>query len=413
MEDTLTKIIDYKNIDEIERNYKELNKKITVFWGNHQKNNIEKIILTSEKFCNDYLLIHIPEWNLIEEHERTNLNKLFPMIEVFIYQEIENEQYQYDLLKIIEILKGSCKKIVIPDCYFKGYHPQVIPNVRNALLNSQYNKEGVVPYGDKILEESFLANISLPTLEKYLYSDDCITVKEILKNLSDSFVKIKDIEKRCNIYISDYIEKYYKCNYLFLTPSHPTNFLLSELARRILNNLNIKEELKITNISEDDKFEVPIYPIVSKTLDLSFTKETYYFCRTLISHRDTILGYALKYRQYCFPELREEDFIESHCVDIGYKVILEEEYLEVRRPICMTYNMGSVHLALYLTIKKEIPNLVAIKIPKEYVPKKDFIALGMNGKTFCPLHISCDGTIRVNMPRLETPILIVDTIWNI
>lgn len=402
------------NISDLKSN---INKKIAVFFGNFQMEFLETAILTYEKFCNEYIVIRMPDVNLYnDEEKRMGLNKAFlENIDLFVYQEAQDEVKYGKMItdNIKRDLNDDCILVCVPNVVFKGYHPQVIKNLRNVMLNSKYNEGGIVPYGDSILEQCFESNMNVDVLEEYLYSNSCISEEMILDNLKDSFIQLKQCEDKCDVIISDYIENNYRKSYLFYSPLCPTNIVLHELAKRILIKLGyeVKNFEFTNNMLENDKFELLIYPVVADVLGLEFIKETFYFCKTLWPHRDTLFGYAIKYRKYCFPELTEQDLYKNTYV-LSYGICFEEEYVEPRLNSVLTRNGNTIHLSLYLTAKKPINNDVILTIPQEVSPKRTYIAFACGINKNYPLQILNNGYIKLNKTDNEQ-IVMIDTMWHI
>lgn len=393
-------------------------RKIALFWGNCQIDFLENEILQLEAFKNEYVIVRNSSVDLLSEKERREgfHIDLLNEVDLFIYQDLHDVKKYGELIstKIIQHLNKKCKKLCIPNCFFQGYHPQVIKNDRNTLFHSKYNEAGVVPYGDSILQQCFDANMDIGALEMYLYSDDCLSESKINENLIVAFEELNRRELGCDVIISDYIKANYLEKYLFYTPSHPANIVLNELARRILNKLgyDTKEFIYKENEKENNCFEVLIYPIVKKILGLKFDKEIFYFCRTLWPYRDTLLGYALKYRKYCFPELGTER-IGNRSVDMTYNIKLNTDCVKERLASCMTYYNGTVHLALYLTALKAVPNAVIACIEDSLAPKKSYLTTAYSVKDNYPIHILANGEIKMNKPDDKQCVIMIDTIWHI
>ncbi len=397
---------------------KKCNRKIAVFYGNCQIYFLEEEILISSIFKEQYILVRIPAVHLFsEEQKQTGLwNDIAEYADLFVYQEVRDESKYGNLIssKVVAMLKMDCKKIRIPNVFFKGYHPQIIKNERNPMLNSVYNVGGIVPYGDSVLQNVFEADMSMRVLEEYLYSDDCISGNYIIKNLKDTLAELRRREETCDVVISDWIEQNYKDKYLFFVPSHPTNIVLYTLAKRILEKLGIetKNFTYLEGKNENNKFEMPIYPIVAKTLGLNFKKESFFFCRSLFDYRDSLLSYALKYRKYCFPELGQS-YSRNNIIDLSNQVIYEEQYVVPRLKTALIYGHGSVHFSAYLTVKREIENVVIIHIPAEFAPDYTFRTVGMSIEGNYPVEVYGDGDVRINMPNKKSDILMIDAMWII
>lgn len=393
---------------------KKTGKKIALFYGNCQIKYIEDIATKSVDFCKEYVIIRILPVHIFGNVEKEQgLDKvLLEAVDLFVYQNVIDRQKYGKLITstVMEQLRANCIKVSIPNVYFNGYHPQVTKNERNLLLGSKYNSGGIAPYGDSVLRKLFIKRVGVLELEKHVYSENCISEKEIIQNLQKTLIELRRREEILDVNISDYIEQNYKQKYLFFTPSHPTNEVLAELVKRIFNRIGLNTEFNIDGLEENDRFELPIYPVVSRILELNFEKETFYFCKTLCNHRDTIAGWALKYYHYCYPELQKA---ENHqTIDLSDLVEIDEKYLEKRGTMVLTYDSGIAHLSCYLTIKKAIPNLPVIRIPAAYAPRQKFLTAGCGSNVICPIQVSEDGSIKINKPVLDSNILLIDATWH-
>lgn len=81
--------------------------------------------------------------------------------------------------------------------------------------------------------------------------------------------KIIQSEEKWDIKISDYILDNYKTEKIFFDTRHPTNFVLEEIVRRLLDFLEMNASIEHADdeISEE---EVPVYPCVKKALGLEW-----------------------------------------------------------------------------------------------------------------------------------------------
>ena len=65
--------------------------------------------------------------------------------------------------------------------------------------------------------------------------------------------------------------QYYQEEQLFYDPGHPTNFILKKIAEDVLSYLDIPNK-EISCEDTLDMHEIPVYPIVRKTLGLKWEK---------------------------------------------------------------------------------------------------------------------------------------------
>ena len=175
------------------------------------------------------------------------LNNIVPTCDLVLSQPVSSN-YQntdiYSTAKLRSKIKPGAKHFIVSNCYFTGYDP--IPFQITDETGQTIHLKDI----------SYIPSLSLPSLLlgntdqacKDWCNIDGYTNEELNKNYLVSITELKKREQKVfdndfgiDITISDYIEKNYKTMYLFHTYNHPTNILLFELVRRLLNKLKIME----------------------------------------------------------------------------------------------------------------------------------------------------------------------------
>lgn len=253
--------------------YMKKGKKIAIIHGNCQTWIIKKFLEKNKIFSEKYIFIDLP---LIFQFQKEQLDiirhdLLWKRCDLLITQIISNEnKFNVELSNnsIYQMLDTNCKILTIPSLYFKGYFPQAIRN------NTPFQKE-IFPWRDKFVDSLFMKEKNINKILEIIKNESYISPTEIEDNINESFNELEKREKLLDITISDYIKLYYKEKQLFYDPYHPCNFLIKEIAIRILKFLNIQDiTFKNEQIFDIDinynlcGGSIPIYPFVIKTLRL-------------------------------------------------------------------------------------------------------------------------------------------------
>jgi len=227
------------------------------------------------------------------------LNDIIPTCDLVLSQPVSSNYRSNDIFSTAKLrskIKSGAKHFVIANCYFTGYDPIPfqITNEKDHIIHSNG-----ISYFPSICFESIMNKDVIKSCINWcdidIYNDN-----ELLNNYNTTIEELKAREQKIfdnnfgvDIKISDYIENNYKTLYLFHTYNHPTNILLFELVRRILNKLGLPEigigndifnELLGDNsippcpsvyIKTDMKFKYPEFVINSKKLTTKYAMMTY------------------------------------------------------------------------------------------------------------------------------------------
>ena len=133
--------------------------------------------------------------------------------------------------------------------------------------------------------------------EEFIPKDDVINVVE------KSFRELESREKECNIRITDYLRKNFLDRQLFFSPNHPTNEVLWELSKRILEYLSLggdERKLKDIDVTDLSGSAMPLYPCVVKGLEIKKYFPTVYANRALWEFNSNVRGFLRKYMRICW-----------------------------------------------------------------------------------------------------------------
>lgn len=140
-------------------------------------------------------------------------------------------------------IKPGVRHLILPNCYFTGYDPVPFQttNDKHEIIT---NELGISYYPSISLKSLLLKDVKQASrdwcnIETYKKEELHNNYIRSITELKQRENKVFDNDYGTDIIISDYIEANYKSNFLFHTYNHPTNILLVELSRRVMNTLGI------------------------------------------------------------------------------------------------------------------------------------------------------------------------------
>ncbi len=390
------------------------NKPIAAIYANCQSMYISALLRTNSDFNKKYIMCNFPFIQHIAEEKNNGFSEEYMKeIDLFIYQNVSVENVFGRMLAtqeyVLPLLNRNAIKISIPFVYFNGYFPQYIRNRRNDDVR---RGEGHTPYGDEKIQTLVEKGTSTEAIVKILNDVDLFSIEELEENVENSLCELRKREEKCDVVISDIIENQYKNNYLFYSPSHPTNYCLKFLVQRILKRLCFENiDISLEGLRENDRVEMFIYPSVKNKLGLTFGKNAFAFNRN-VSGLCNIKQYVEKYIEYNFPEKNIDDAITFRTIDVDYMLNINKLLVTERRPKILLLNGRMCHLNLYLTIERDNPEGIIADIPSEYAPKRSilFVATAF-GKGAFPITLRESGEFYVNFPVKKGQVVLIDAAW--
>lgn len=275
----LGQLFDQENIKNVFDKIKG-NKKTVLIIGNCQTESIKRIMKSSKAFMQEFIILNIPMIHMVTEEQVNVLKKckhIFANLNLCITQKISfNNAFSdfYSTENIKKIIGKDTKLVLIPTIFFDIYFPQTI---HQEYQNEDLKQVGILsfPYGDCILNE----------LGKKYKKDDILEITKSDRLFSENFLKwfykyrieqLKEREMSCDVHILDYILDNYQKRLLFYSKNHPTNEVLIELVKRLMQYLGYYdvncEDIELPALNT---WQELIYPSVKKTYDLEFSKITY------------------------------------------------------------------------------------------------------------------------------------------
>lgn len=198
-----------------------------------------------------------------------------------------------NLLKMI----GKHTEIVyIPNLWFDGYFPQH----RHPYIKIDLGGRYAFPYADSIIDE-LIKRYSVYDVIKIIKSDNFF-LKKFLRDFFE--YRISDLakrEKQCDIKMLDYVISNWKKELLFYSVNHPSNKVIFEETKRLLNYLGYSDfESERIDISELNCCQVIIYPSVKLNYGLEFTHN--FYTDVCFEGKADIDEYIMQYVSYIHPQ---------------------------------------------------------------------------------------------------------------
>lgn len=250
-----------------------------LFIGICQLNAMCTILKNTPTFKTFYTeILNYTVFDITEEEMKNILDNILPTCDLILSQPVSNNYRGTNLFSTSTLrskIKEHQKHLIISNCYFTGYDP--VP-FQTTDIN------GNILHVDDI---SYFPSISVNSLLEGNIKQACVdwcdinsyNEKELKKNIETTLNELKKREEKVfendfgvDIKIADYIENNYKNKLLFHTYNHPTNDLLYELVRRLLNVINIPyvSNNEVQNVEYLGIYSLPPPPSVYIKMGMTF-----------------------------------------------------------------------------------------------------------------------------------------------
>lgn len=270
-------------------NAKMIGKKIAVVYGNCHMRALCEYLQSNYFFQKDYYI----SYHYIGEYECPDSAEL-TVCDVLISQDIQknNEFHMPGADTLCRQLGKKARKIIVPNlygcnlffpqCYFPAddqLHRHLGVDAIDSDTYDTIKAQGVrvivesIGKRDCYIDESYKKGYSVEDIRKHITDDIIWDEEEIRQNFSHQMMKFKEREKKCDIIISDYIERFYQQMQLFYEPFHPTETVIAEKGRKILELLRIPQDEEIPLRRFMGAMEMPVYGCVKKALGLQFEQK--------------------------------------------------------------------------------------------------------------------------------------------
>jgi hypothetical protein len=231
-------------LDFIPQRYKSNTKKIMVIFGNCHFQEIQRNIIQYQKIRNNYLPYYIcllsyfpgssleKETYFIDEHIT-----LFKNADILIYQNIENDRGFLNNKEVEKLIPKDCIRIKIPHYRSSIYHYSFYETPYFEEMKQLVDKEETVNQKITCIKD-FIKNINETTQDTNSF-DEFIT-KEI--------THFKKINSYSDINMYDFFISNWKNIKMFNGRSYPTSQFVFILSKKILEKLNIYQNLSFTQM---------------------------------------------------------------------------------------------------------------------------------------------------------------------
>lgn len=297
------------------------NKKIAVFYGVCYMRALHHCLVESSFFTDIYDSYYWLSYRTRGVVGQEIFRLLLGMADLYVCHEAvtaENQAY-------FSLLKQDCRVIRIPVVIFNGYHPKTEErmgedNIYSIVTSNTYFGPFITP--DDAVNRCIRENRKLSEIINLISDVDYYDKDFLEQNYRREIRKTEIAEAAADIKISDYLLANHGKKRLFLNEKHISNCVIIELAKRVLEALELHRELPEEKLSERRLLyttEVPVYPSVIAKLSLD------------------VYGTNPKYRMFTFGreiDVTFEEYIEryyEYCMMM--KTCMEEGYFPGREGI--------------------------------------------------------------------------------
>lgn len=246
-------------------------RKIVFVNGNCQTNLLHQYLCANKDFIDEYLILDLPRICQFDKNNEKLYQFAIENSDIVISQPIKDSNRHTPFLATSNIFNlNHGQHILIPNLTFTGYFPQYYKNTENKLT---FGKNPIFSYSDRYIDEMVEQNNTIEEIITKISSInffDRTFIKSFIQEQLDLF---KTRESECDIKMYDFISKNYDKEILFNSFHHPKDFVIKELARKLLSFLNIKN-LEFENEKALDKLDFLtvqgqiIYPAVLSYLNI-------------------------------------------------------------------------------------------------------------------------------------------------
>ena len=265
-------------------------KKLAIVYGNCHMSTLALYLQQNYYFNSEYFIrfYYIGEWETPSEKELKKCDLL-------ITQDIreKNEFNMPSYMSLVSDIKKEALVVIVPNLYGCNlFFPQcnnvdLTLNVRQhfekeAISTDNYNdvqkqriRVSVNSIGkrDACIDSLYLKGFSQESIVDKILNQSLYTDEEIKDNFNKQIEKLKEREEECSFKISDFIIDNYQNMQLFYEPYHPTEQIIIEKARRILQIIDVPYDEGVMLPRNLDAMEMPIYGCVKKALNMKVVQK--------------------------------------------------------------------------------------------------------------------------------------------
>lgn len=252
-------------------------KKLAILYGNCHGGVLKRYLSMSKEFSSQYGFYPVEQIQECAQYKKDNPNikvyerylEALHYCDLFIHQGVKKENYfgeEFSSDAFIKFLKPGCTKIVFPNLYRMPMF--MFPQMVSYTDTVKWEGLGWF-FKDKFIDENY-TNMTISQLADMIENEDLLPQNEILHGIKDFEQKIYEREKNWDIKILNHIKNGYKKQKLFYDPGHPSGYIMTHVAKKILNILGFRNvpDLNFYTAAELDVYEIPLYGSVRKALCL-------------------------------------------------------------------------------------------------------------------------------------------------
>ncbi len=269
------------------------NRQLVIVHGNCQAHVICNMLSNNEEFKRKYVVCEMPklwmqghkeEYTILYESGVLSLGAYLLTQKISVYNKFE--RYASSEYMISQV-SNSCKVILIPNLYFRGYFPQ-LKKYDQEVKYRWWQEESIFPSDNRCIETEVLRLMiqgkSDEEIVREISCDDYYSEEFLYHNAEKELAEYKEREESIDIKLWDFLVDNYNKFLMFATPNHPTRDVLLELTRRILKALQITDMDILCDNNEIQApcpqwLYTPMYPSVLKAF--GFRDRKYYFSSKL------------------------------------------------------------------------------------------------------------------------------------
>lgn len=236
-------------------------------------------------------------FSLSEQEMRRILDEELPAADLVVTQPVSSS-YKNNPMFSTEHLRArapsGCRFVVIPNCYFTGYDP----------LPFQMTEGGQVVHRSGV---SYLPGLAVAALMDGNVPAACCAVnapsafskEQLQRNYERSIGELRQREQDMfgtgvptDVRIADFIADTYRAKHLFHTYNHPTNALLKECMRRILDLARVRGTLPEYPRELLGDCSLPPVPAVYEQMQMTFPYPPYVVNQRPMNTYEAMAEYA-------------------------------------------------------------------------------------------------------------------------
>ena len=245
--------------------------------GNCQARALERALLLSNNFSENFYFVPIQPVHLIKENEVKGLHDDLPSAGLLLAQCV-GEMYRNGIglgfNKLSGLLSPGGLSFSWPSIYWSGYNPELFyfRDERGVALLDTFD------YHHRIIIDGYIKGLPTEVVADNLQTQDIeIGSKEAADR---SLEELATRESLLDVKVVSYIIDNYRMERLFWTFNHPSQSLIIEVARQILSALGLTDDLpKVAPREYLNSTIYPILPSVRAALDLKFQSDSYILSR--------------------------------------------------------------------------------------------------------------------------------------